>query len=470
MRAVVVGLGYVGLVTATCLAEWDHDVAGYDADPARVAALRSGRIPFHEPGLDGMVERHVAHRRLEFAESIDVVRGAEVAIVAVGTHDGDGGWQTATLRSCLTQIVPLLADHAVLVIRSTLPPGFVRQLPLLVSSLRADVGLPPIAVLLNPEFTKEGTAIEDFLHPDRVVFGVVADVEGRGVAALRRLYRRCDAPVHVVAGIDACLAKLASNLFLATKISFANELARLVDVFDGDVADVVEIVGGDSRIGRAFLRSGVGFGGSCLPNQVTMVARTAAQHGVASPLIDAVETTNRVQREHFVALLEAHLGGLAGRRIALLGLTFKPATDDIRDAPSIEIVRLLHAAGATVVAHDPMATARARVAAMEPQLTVVETAEEAIRGADGVGLVTEWPEYRELPWEHLRSDVASGIVVDGRNALDPGRLTGAGFSLVTFGRGVHRPAGVAAPALQPRVAFSVGRPVLDGWAVGAALE
>ncbi|MFL5714953.1 MAG: UDP-glucose dehydrogenase family protein [Chloroflexota bacterium] len=437
MRISVAGLGYVGLVTAAGAAEWGNEVIGYDADPARNAAIGESKPPFHEPGLEEALRRATAAGCFSVAADIDsAVGSADLVFIAVGTHDGDGGWQTDTLRSCLDAVVPAVPDGATIVIRSTLPPAFIDTVASIVRDLRAAAGLGHVPVLLNPEFTKEGTAVRDFLEPDRVVIGRIDDPTGAGVAVLRRFYSRVSSPVLDLEGKDACLAKLGANLFLATKISFANELAELCDQYGGTVDHVVEAMAHDRRIGGQFLRPGVGFGGSCLPHQVTMTIREGHSRGVDTPLLEAVERINHEQRERFVERIRrlAPSGALTGTRVALLGLTFKPDTDDLRDAPSLPIARSLIAHGAIVTAHDPMPTARVRAQALVPGMAVVTEVEDALVGADVVALVTEWRLYRELDWSVVAGLVARRAVVDGRNALPIDALRAAGFATIGFGR------------------------------------
>jgi UDPglucose 6-dehydrogenase len=434
MQIIIFGLGYVGLVTAAGLAESGHDVVGIDVQPERLDALRAGRVPFHEPMLEDLVTRHIASGRLRFAARPDGL-DADVAFVAVGTHDGNGGWQTRTILQCLEGAVPVLADATALVVRSTLPPEFAGRLGSIVADIRRQAGRSPLPVLVNPEFTREGTAVNDFLHPDRVVLGVVTDPRGIGVDRLSALYAQHGAPIVVMSGVDAVLSKLGANLFLATKISFANELAGLCEAFGANVERVTEAMGFDRRIGGAFLRPGVGFGGSCLPNQVAMTARSAAGAGIPTPLLTAVEHINAGQRERFVhRLAEAADGELRGRRFGLLGLTFKPDTDDLRDAPSLDIARLLLDEGAEVAAYDPMPSARARAAALVPGLRAADTAVDVFRDAHAVGLVTEWHEFTTLDWVALAPLMVRPRIVDGRNALDAATLVAAGFSYRDFGR------------------------------------
>jgi UDPglucose 6-dehydrogenase len=435
MRVAVFGMGYVGLVTAAGLAKWGHEVIGIEVDRERLDALRAGRLPLFEPGLDALVEAGVAGKRLRYTDRLDGIAAVQVAIVAVGTHDGNGGWQTDTIQSCFAGMVPQLADDAVLVIRSTLPPEFLPRIRLMVDSLRAAAGRGPIPVVVNPEFTREGSAVMDYLEPDRIVIGVISDDTGAGVRQLRRMYHSVTAPFLVMPSEDAVLAKLGANLFLATKISFANELAMLCEAYNADVTQVVEAMSHDARIGGAFLRAGIGFGGSCLPHQVTMTVSAAEAAGRSTPLLAAVDKINHQRRFDFVARLEAAVGGsLEGTRVALLGLTFKPGTDDLREAPSLTIAEAAIAAGAEVIAYDPMATARSRAARMIPGLQIAESAAEALAGADVAGLVTEWSEFAQLDWVALRDTMSRPAIVDGRNALDPDTMAAAGYRYTGFGR------------------------------------
>jgi UDPglucose 6-dehydrogenase len=456
MRVTVVGLGYVGLVTAACLAEWDHDVVGVDADPRRLGALRDGRMPFHEPRLPELVAAGVAAGRLHFESDLPkATADADLVIVAVGTHDGNGGWQTDTVRGCLAELVPAMEDHATLVVRSTLPPDFIRQLPNLVASRRAAAERGPVPVMLNPEFTREGRAVRDYQAPDRVVLGIVSDPDGRGEASLRELYREADAPIVVMGAIDAAITKLGANLFLATKISFANELAEICDAFGADVSTVVDGMSYDARIGGAFLKAGVGFGGSCLPNQVSMTIRTAAQAGVSTPLLSAVDAVNHQRRLQVVERAAGLLGGtVRERRVALLGLTFKPDTDDLRDAPALTIAEAFIEGGATVVAYDPMPTARDRATTMVAGLQVVESTDAALRDADIAVLVTEWPEIVDIDWQAAGATMRQRIVIDGRNVLSGAKLAGWGFAYSSFGRGTVLPDGEASQTMAGSLAWS----------------
>ncbi len=463
MRAAVVGLGYVGLVTASCLAERDHDVIGIEVDEDRIRSLMQGITPFHEPGLADLVTSGIRSGRLRFAtEAATAVAASQVVILAVGTHDGHGGWQTDTIRATLAQVVPNMPDDATLVVRSTLPPEFLRQMPRIVDQIRAESNRPQIPVMLNPEFTREGQAVRDFLEPDRIVIGVGSDPTGRGVATLQKLYKGFVAPVLVMSALDACLSKLGANLFLATKISFANELAQLCDAYGADVTQVTRGMSYDPRIGGSFLRAGIGFGGSCLPHQVTMTVKGARAIGLETPLLAAVDDVNARQRQLFVDRMRSLLGNLDGARIALLGLAFKPDTDDLREAPAIDIARALIAEGATVVAYDPMWRAMEGASRRVPGLELAPSARDAMTGADAVGLVTEWTEFREIDWTEARSLVRRAILVDGRNALDPAAVVAADFAYASFGRDVAARSGesVAGRTEAAPVARPIGVPAL----------
>lgn len=458
MKVAVIGQGYVGLVTSACLAAWGHEVVGAESNLERLAALSRGRAPFVEPGLDDLMASGIASGRLSFHSSArEAAAWADVIIVAVGTHDGNGGWQTETMLACLADVLPGIADGGALVIRSTLPPDFIRQLPNLLRSIREQAGRSPVPTVLNPEFTREGSAVRDFTHADRVVIGAIDDPAGAGATLVRELYENGGSPVLEMSGIDAAFAKLGANLFLATKISFVNELARLCDAYGASVDRVVESMAYDGRIGGRFMRPGVGFGGSCLPHQVTMTVRSAALAGIPSPLLAAVDEINHRQRVDFVERISDVLGGsLEGTRIAMLGLTFKPFTDDLRDAPSLAIAARLIEEGAQVVAYDPMPSARRRVAETIPAVQVVDTALEALQGADAAAIVTEWPEFVEIDWSAARQIMRRAVIADGRGALQQDLLTQMGYDYMAFGRGVSiHAAEPVTHAAEPVTAFRI---------------
>jgi UDPglucose 6-dehydrogenase len=362
-------------------------------------------------------------------------------------------------------VVPLVDDGAAIVVRSTCPPAFVTTLAASVDAIRAEAGRGPVAVLLNPEFTKEGTAVRDFLTPDRVVIGVASDPDGTGAERLREFYTQIDGPIIEMPAIDAIMAKLGSNLFLATKISFANELAAICDLHGAQIERVVEGMAHDPRIGGSFLRAGIGFGGSCLPHQVSMTVEDSTSRGHHPALFEAVDSINQRQRMTLVDHLVELLDGVGGKRIALLGLTFKPNTDDLRAAPALDIARELVRRGATVVAYDPMETARARAVREVAGLHVVGVVEDALRDADAVALATEWSEFVTLEWDEVAALVRQRIVVDGRNALDPEAVEAAGFAYVGFGRGRR---GISETPRIPVMTIDVEAPVLRPVAVKLA--
>lgn len=441
MRVTIVGQGYVGLVTAGGAAAWGHEVTGVEVQPERLHALQAGFAPFHEPGLAQLIEEHLKGGLLTFTDhGAEAAATSKLTFVAVGTIDPSQRWDMNIMRAALASVVPHIPDDGAVVVRSTCPPDFVAQLPTLVDGLREQAGRSPIAVMLNPEFTKEGTAVRDFLNPDRVVLGVASDPRGRGASLLREFYANVTTPILVLDAIDASLSKLGANLFLATKISFANELASICDLYGAQIERVVEGMAYDPRIGGSFLRAGIGFGGSCLPDQVTMTVRDAATRGHETPLLAAVDLINARQRSAFADRIDSLLGGAAGQRVALLGLTFKPHTDDLRAAPSLDIARALIAMGAEVVAFDPMEAARRRAQIEVEGLQIVDDAITAVTGADAIGLVTEWPEFVSMPWRTVARLVTRRIVIDGRNALDADALVSAGFIYSSFGRGQRVPA------------------------------
>lgn len=466
MRVAGVGQGYVGLVTAAGAAEWGHEVVGVEIDPRRLSSLQAGESPIYEPGLAELVETHSATGRLSFTnDTAAAVAGSDIVFVAVATTDSDGNWDFGTMRRCLTGLVPIMDDGSTLVVRSTCPPQLVREVTALVADLRAAAGRPPLALAFNPEFTREATAVRDFLEPDRVILGIAADAGGTAEANLRQFYAAVEVPILVMGAVDAMLSKLAANLFLATKISFANELAALCDLHGSRVERVVEGMSYDPRIGGSFLRAGIGFGGSCLPDQVTMTVADADALGLDVPLLAAVDSINARQRKAFVDRIAALVGGVDGKRVALLGLTFKPHTDDLRAAPALDIARDLVARGATVVAYDPMEKARRGARRQVPDLEIADSAMEALTDADAVGLVTEWPEFIALPWDEVAGVVRHAAIVDGRNALDPETMIAAGFAYSAFGRGTTGPA-ARRTAVAAGVADSRGFDLVPGAALG----
>jgi UDPglucose 6-dehydrogenase len=433
----VVGAGYVGLVTAAALAESGRDVRVVEVDEARRTALREGRSPIHEPGLDELLGRLVAAGSLSVADDVaTAMDGAGIAMVAVGTPPlADGHADLTQVRAAVRSIVAAAGRGVVVVIKSSVPPGTTRDLPRLLG-LGADA--PPVVVC--PEFLREGNALEDVGNPSRIVVG---GGDAYACARVMALFAHLPGRRITTDATSAEMIKYGANSFLALKISFINEIAHLCELAGADVQAVADGIGADPRIGRAFLNAGLGFGGSCFPKDVRALEETAGYHGHSFWLLKAAAEVNALQRRRFVARVQELLGGrLAGRRIAVLGVAFKPGTDDMRQAVSIDIVRHLQDLGAQVVATDPVALGTA--AACLPATPLVGDPYACVRGADAVLLVTEWPEYARLDWARIATLVRRRVVVDGRNLLDGEALVEHGFTYAGVGRPVLRPKPVRA--------------------------
>ncbi len=434
MRIAMIGAGYVGLVSGACFAEFGHDVAVMDNDPSKIAALHEGRMPIYEPGLDRLVAENVADRRLSFTTDLaTAVAGADAVFLAVGTPSrrGDGHADLTYVFAAAEQVARALTHPAVIVTKSTVPVGTGRQVQALVRQVRPDL---PVAVASNPEFLREGSAIGDFMRPDRVVIGTDGE---DGLPVLKRLYRPLyliETPVLATSLETAELIKYAANAFLATKITFINEIADLCEKVGADVHDVARGMGLDGRIGRKFLHPGPGYGGSCFPKDTLALARTAQDAGSPMRLVETTIAVNDARKAAMADRVVAACGGsVAGRRIAVLGLTFKPETDDMRDAPSLVVLPQLVAAGAEVVAYDPEGVAYARQ--MLPAATrYAGSALEAAQGADALVLLTEWNEFRALSPEKLAAAMAGRVVLDLRNVWEPAAMRAAGFDYRSIGR------------------------------------
>jgi UDPglucose 6-dehydrogenase len=416
----VVGVGWVGLVTAACFAEVGHRVVAMDVDEAKIEALRRGEAPIHEPGIEDLLARN--RERLVLTTSMsEVLEAARLLFVCVDTpptHSGD-----ADLSRVQAVVAELRDDgQRALVMKSTVPVGTGR-------SIRRD--LPEIAYVSCPEFLKEGSAIDDFLHPDRVVIG--ADPGDEWAAdAVAKLYEPLGGELVRTDVASAEMIKLASNAFLATKISFINEIANVSEEVGADVTEVARGMGLDERIGPKFLKAGIGFGGSCFPKDTQALKQLAGNTGYHFQLLTAVIEVNELQKRRVMGKLTKHLGSLVGKKVALLGLAFKPDTDDMREASSLVLASRLQGEGATVSGYDPVAERPARE--LLPTVEFCESPEEAVEGADAVVLVTEWPEFAELDWAELRERMATPLIVDGRNFLDPAALREAGFTYEGIGR------------------------------------
>ena len=435
----VVGAGYVGLTTAVCLAETGHDVRLVEIDAARLAVLGAGRAPIHEPGVDELLTAALRCGRLRVgADLIEAMAGASIAVIAVGTPPEAGGdADLSQVRSALAGVAGAAESGTIVVIKSSVPPGTTVRLQPLVRR-----GRRRLLLVTCPEFLREGEALRDFHHPARVVVGGDDPAACRRVAAL---FAAPDSKVILTDFTSAELIKYGANAFLALKISFINELAQLCESTGADVEAVADGVGSDPRIGRAFLSAGLGFGGSCFPKDVRALEETASYHGHSFWLLKAAVEVNAQQRRRFVAKIAAALHGrLAGRRVAVLGLAFKPGTDDMRQAASIDIVRHLVDLGATVCATDPVALERARAAL--PGVEMVEDPYACVQGADAIAVITEWPQYRDLDWTRIAQVVRRPLVIDGRNCLDGEALGRLGFTYVSVGRrSVTPPRGAPSP-------------------------
>jgi UDPglucose 6-dehydrogenase len=427
----VVGSGYVGLVVGACLAENGNFVACVDNDGEKVGRLKRGEIPIYEPGLNEMVPRNVAEERLRFTTDLgEAVRASEVIFIAVGTpQDEDGSADLTHVLDVARGIARAMNGYKILVNKSTVPVGTSVKVREVVSGLTNH----RFAVVSNPEFLKEGTAVDDFLKPDRVVIGTE---EPAVEAVMRKIYEpfvRTGKPILVMDPASAELTKYAANAMLATRISFMNEIANYCDRVGADVRQVRMGIGTDSRIGSSFLFPGVGYGGSCFPKDVKALIRMGHEAGQSLHVVEAVDRTNESQKSILVPRVAAHLGGLAGKTVAVWGLAFKPKTDDMREAPAIDIVEGLLAGGASVRAYDPKAEEQAR-RVFGNRITLCGRAYEAVTGADALVVVTEWNEFREPDFEKIRSLMRHPAVFDGRNIYRPQVLRELGFHYEGIGR------------------------------------
>ena len=427
----VVGTGYVGLVVGACLAENGNFVACVDSDAGKVARLKRGEIPIYEPGLTEMVPRNVAEERLRFTTDLDeVVRASEVIFIAVGTpQDEDGSADLTHVLDVARGIARSMNGYKILVNKSTVPVGTAARVREVVSSLTSH----PFAVVSNPEFLKEGTAVDDFLKPDRVVIGTD---DPAVEAVMRKLYEpfvRTGKPILVMDPASAELTKYAANAMLAARISFMNEIANYCDRVGADVHKVRMGMGTDSRIGSSFLFPGVGYGGSCFPKDVKALIRMGHEAGEALHVVEAVDRTNERQKSILVPRVAAHLGGLPGKTVAVWGLAFKPRTDDMREAPALAVIEGLLAGGAAVRAYDPKAEEQA-LRAFGSRVTLCGRAYEAVAGADALVVVTEWNEFREPDFAKIRALMRHPAIFDGRNIYDPQVLRDLGFHYEGIGR------------------------------------
>jgi nucleotide sugar dehydrogenase len=447
MKITVVGSGYVGTVVAACFAFLGHEVIGVEVDPGRLAMLEKGRAPFHEPGLDALLADQVGAGRLTFTGDVgQAAAEAAVVFLSVGTPSGlNGNPDLTALDAAVRTLGGALDRPTTIVTKSTVPVGTNHWVQSLIEDEMSARGLDDIAVPMaaNPEFLRVGTAIEDFLHPDRIVVGADDPIAQTTMRALyepivqQRFPQPSPAPRAVtVAYVETTLStaeliKYASNSFLAMKISFINEIAQICDRVGADVTQVAEAMGMDHRISPQFLRAGLGWGGSCFGKDLTALATTAREHGFEPPLLQAIGAVNDYQRLEVVRKLQAHLGTLRGKRVALLGLAFKPDTDDTRDAPATQIAAKLRQLGAVVVGHDPVVTSLPD----ERHLPILADPYEAVQRADAAVIITEWPQFGTLDLERMANLMHGNLIIDGRNILNPPDAIRAGLVYEGIGRG-----------------------------------
>ena len=439
MKVSVIGSGYVGLVTGACLAEVGNQVLCLDVDPAKIALLQGGGVPIYEPGLEDMIRRNAAAGRLSFTTDVAAAaRFGEIQFIAVGTPpDEDGSADLQYVLAAARGIARHIERPTVVVDKSTVPVGTADRVRDAMAATLAERGADiAFSVVSNPEFLKEGAAIDDFMRPDRIVVGVD---DAHAAELMRRLYlpfQRNHERLIVMDPRSAELTKYAANAMLATRISFMNELANLAEALGADIEKVRQGIGSDPRIGYHFLYPGCGYGGSCFPKDVKALARTADEHGLPLRVISAVEAANDAQKRRLADKIIARFGAdLTGRCFALWGLAFKPNTDDMREAPSLTLIDALLARGATVAAYDPVARDEAaRVLAGRPGIRFADSMQSALDGADALAIVTEWKEFRSPDFADLKARLRTPAIFDGRNMYDPASVREAGLEYHAIGR------------------------------------
>ena len=433
MRVAMIGTGYVGLVSGACFADFGHQVTCVDKDAEKIAALQRGEMPIYEPGLDDLVAANVRAGRLVFATDLaGPVADADAVFIAVGTPSrrGDGHADLTYVHEAAREIAAALTGFTVVITKSTVPVGTGDEVERIIRAARSD---RDVAVVSNPEFLREGAAIQDFKHPDRIVIG---SNDPRASAVMAELYRPLylnAAPIIITGRGTAELIKYAANAFLATKITFINEIADLCERVGADVQQVARGIGLDNRIGGKFLHAGPGYGGSCFPKDTVALIKTAQDNEAPLRIVETVAAVNDARKRAMARKVMAAIGGnLRDKTVAVLGLTFKPNTDDMRDAPSIPLITALHDMGAKVRAYDPVGMEQAKK--MLPELTYCEDAYECAEGADALALVTEWEQFRALDLARLKTLMAKPVVVDLRNVYRPDEMVKLGFTYVSVGR------------------------------------
>ena len=432
MKIAVVGTGYVGLVVGACLAETGNEVVCVDVDEGKIRSLQRGRIPIYEPGLDELVRRNRREKRLRFSTALSPAAGdAQVIFIAVGTppHE-DGLADVQTVLAVARDVAQAVTGDTVIVLKSTVPVGTAER----VAALIASETVHRCSVVSNPEFLKQGSAVEDFLKPDRVVVGTLQD--NRAADLMRALYApftRTGAPIIVMDCRSAELGKYAANAMLATRVSFMNEVANVCERVGANVDDIRRVVASDTRIGPSFLFPGIGYGGSCFPKDVKALIRSSRDTNYRFRILEAVESVNATQKRRLFEKMQEVLGPLDGKRIAVWGLAFKPRTDDMREAPSIVLIEALLDAGAHVTAYDSHAHASARTI-FGTRIALAARSYDAVQDADALAIVTEWNEFREPDFSRIRDLMRAPVIFDGRNLFDLEQMTRLGFTYHSIGR------------------------------------
>ncbi|TBV82237.1 MAG: UDP-glucose/GDP-mannose dehydrogenase family protein [Desulfobulbaceae bacterium] len=435
MKIAVIGAGYVGLVSGACFSEFGHEVVCVDNDAAKVSSLCQGQVPIYEPGLVDLVAKNVADGRLRFSSDLGpTVSQVEAVFIAVGTPSsrrGNGYADLSYVYAAARELAPHLADYTVVVDKSTVPVGTARQVARIIREINPAADFD---VASNPEFLREGAAIPDFMRPDRVVIGVDNQ---RAEAVLREIYKPLylsETPVVVTSPETAELIKYAANAFLAVKISYINEMANICEAVGADVVALASAIGLDGRIGKKFLHPGPGYGGSCFPKDTIALLRTVQEYGVSARIVEAAVEVNAAQKARMVKKIREAVGGCeVGKTIGVLGLTFKPETDDMREAPSLTILPALIEKGARIIAHDPQGMQEA-AKYLPPETEFADNPYQVCRGADALVLMTEWNQYRALDLKRVQSSMKTPVFIDLRNVYEPARLREMGFSYFGVGR------------------------------------
>jgi len=435
MKITIIGTGYVGLVTGTCLSEFGHDVICVDKDNGKIAELKQGRIPIYEPGLAEIVKKNTLEKRLTFTEDLaSAVPGAEAVFIAVGTptsRRGDGYADLTYIFEAAADLAGFLEDYTVVVTKSTVPVGTARQVARVIREKNSNAEFDMVS---NPEFLREGAAVKDFMHPDRVVVGVESE---RAAEIMREIYKPLfliKTPIVMTDIETAELIKYAANSFLAVKISFINEMANICEAMGANAIALAEAIGLDGRIGRKFLHPGPGYGGSCFPKDTLALMRMVQEQGTAARIVEAAVEVNAAQKARMVKKIRDALDGeVAGKTIGVLGLTFKPETDDMREAPALTILPALLEKGARIQAHDPQGMKEA-VHFLPPDIQYVSGPYEAAKGADALVLMTEWNQYRALDLARIQTLMKTPVFIDLRNVYEPDKLKELGFKYYGVGR------------------------------------